>query len=332
MTPYPSGLPELPTLAVPTCPVCTGANRHPVATGLDYELQTCANQWHFVRCGDCGCVWLDPRPAAACLSAIYPPTYYSYDFEKRISAVARFGKSILDARKFGGVFASLDAPPGSYLDIGCGDGRYLRLMADRGVPRQRIVGLELSAEPVARLRQEGFQAFHRRVEDCTEIADGTIDLATMFHVIEHVSDPFETLRTISRWLSPGGVLVIETPNTDSLDFRLFSTGLWGGYHIPRHWTLFDSRSLERLLRRCGLEPVATSFQTGHSFWMYSFHHLLRYRFGLRSLSRLFDPLERAGLPMLMGFTVFDILRRNLGASTSAILAVARKPAAGVPSP
>jgi hypothetical protein len=39
------------------------------------------------------------------------------------------------------------------------------------------------------LRQRGYQVYQRRVEDCSEIPAGSIDLATMFHVIEHVADP-----------------------------------------------------------------------------------------------------------------------------------------------
>jgi len=43
-----------------------------------------------------------------------------------------------------------------------------------------------------------------------------------------------------------GALVVETPNLDSWDARLFKETWWGGYHIPRHWTLFDANSLRRL--------------------------------------------------------------------------------------
>ena len=66
------------------------------------------------------------------------------------------------------------------------------------------------------------------------------------------------------------------------------------------------------------------YQTGHSFWMYSFHHLLRYRLGLVGLSHWFDPIK--GLPFLIAFTGLDKLRAALGFRTSAILVIARKPA------
>jgi hypothetical protein len=68
------------------------------------------------------------------------------------------------------------------------------------------------------------------------------------------------------------------------------------------------------------------YQTGHSFWLYSFHHLLRYNGALPMprLARLFDPL-RSKL-MLILFTGFDILRRMMGFKTSAMLVLARRKA------
>jgi SAM-dependent methyltransferase len=196
-------------------------------------------------------------------------------------------------------------------------------MAKRGLPRERIYGLELDQAVVDRLRTRGFQAWCERVETCTSIPAGSIDLATMFHVIEHVDAPDVVLERIAEWLAPGGVLAVETPNLDSIDARLFRDRYWGGYHIPRHWHLFSPHTLEKLLVRAGLTPVATMFQTGHSFWMYSLHHWLRYEPTERpSLARRFDPFRNVA-PLAM-FTLFDKVRGALGARTSAMLMIARK--------
>ena len=148
----------------------------------------------------------------------------------------------------------------------------------------------------------------------------------MFHVIEHVADPVLILRRIRDWLSADGVLALETPNLDSLDARLFRKSWWGGYHFPRHWVLFDLASLRVALERAGLEVMAVRYQTGHSFWLYSFHHLLRYnrRLPMPRLARLFDPLRSKVFLIL--FTGLDIARRGLGMKTSAMLVMARRKA------
>lgn len=327
--PLPAGFnpnsPLIETEAIPACPTCQGKNRDFYASGHDYELETCRNEWHFWQCADCGTVWPDPRPAVRELETIYPPHYYSYQLSKTISPIALKGKDFLDRLKFAGILKHVGFEPSSFLDIGCGDGRYLKLFADRGLDKQNIFGLELSEEPVSLLRNEGYQAFHRRVEDCEEILPESIELATMFHVIEHVADPLAVVRQIGEWLTPGGVLTVETPNIDSLDRRLFGRRWWGGYHIPRHWTLFDPKSLKRLFEEAGLEVTYVGYQTGHSFWMYSLHHLLKYNsmMPLPWLAKWFDPLK--GLPFLIAITGFDTIRRLLGFKTSAMLLMARKP-------
>jgi 2-polyprenyl-3-methyl-5-hydroxy-6-metoxy-1,4-benzoquinol methylase len=319
---------EAPTITsepVPACPVCGAGEGLFLAIGFDYELITCRNPWRFVRCRECGHAWLDPRPKSATLATIYPSSYYAYNYEHQINPIAVRGKHWLDRRKLKSILKALPRRPGSYLDVGCGDGRFLRVMESEGVPRAECHGLELDPRPVARLAAEGFSVWGERVEECARIPDGTLDLVTMFHVIEHVGDPGAVAASIYRWLAPGGVFALETPNLDSLDARLFKRTYWGGYHIPRHWHLFTPESVARMLRARGFEVVATRYQTGHSFWMYSMHHWLRY--GPRPhprLARWFDPFR--GLPFLLMFTGWDTIRALLGFRTSAMLVLARKPA------
>lgn len=318
--------PVVPTIAgeaIGVCVLCGGTSFEAFASGFDYEIRTCANEWYFRRCMACGHVQLDPRPCAADLGVIYPDHYYSYSMSKKLSPIALKGKDLLDRLKLKGILRHHDLPITTYLDIGCGDGRYLHSVEKFcGIRRADIFGLELSANTVENLRQEGFSVFHERIETCREIQPGSISFATMFHVIEHVADPVATIAQVSAWLSPGGVLAIETPNINSLDARLFQRTFWGGYHFPRHWHLFHEVTLAALMRRNGMEPVHVSYQTGHSFWMYSFHHWIRYRLKQKWLSRFFDPMQ--GIFFLILFTGFDKLRALLGMRTSAILMVARK--------
>jgi 2-polyprenyl-3-methyl-5-hydroxy-6-metoxy-1,4-benzoquinol methylase len=316
-------IPLITTEAIPVCDLCGGTARQPYAHGRDFELQTCRNEWTFVQCRTCAHVWLDPRPAVAELPTIYPSAYYAYAYEDRIPRLARAGKALLDRRKLGDILRSVGRPVRAYADIGCGTGRYLRAMAQTGLPRTAIHGLELDADVVQQLRDEGFMAHHSRVESCDAIPDGSLDLATMFHVIEHVDSPAAVLDKLAGWLAPGGVVALETPNLNSLDARLFRDRWWGGYHIPRHWHLFTPETIQHMLRQHGFEPFSIRYQTGHSFWMYSMHHALRYRRpGRPWLSRQFDPMRSVAL--IGGFTAFDLLRGALGARTSAMLVLARR--------
>jgi hypothetical protein len=80
----------------------------------------------------------------------------------------------------------------------------------------------------------------------------------------------------------------------------------------------------RLLAKVGLEPAGVVYQTGHSFWLYSLHHLLRYgRPRLPRVARLFDPM--GNLVPLALVTAWDKLRALLHFRTSAVLVLGRKP-------
>ena len=319
-----SGAPEVASVDVPVCDVCGAERSTVIAGGYDYELITCRNRWSYVKCDECGLVWLNPRPAVEALSTIYPPTYYAYNYEQ-LSAVARRGKEAMDALKLRSILAVGDGSPQRYLDVGCGDGRYLEAMAKRGLPRSELYGLELDEHTVEGLRQKGFNVHCERVESSTSIPEASFDLITMFHVIEHVASPREVIDRLVGWLRPGGVLAMETPNIDSLDARLFADGTWGGFHIPRHWYLFDPSTFRRLATDAGLEVEAIRYQTGHAFWMYSVHHRLRYGAKPKPrLARFFDPLN--SVPPLLAFTAFDRARSLVGAKTSAMLLLAKKPA------
>ncbi|HKU41372.1 MAG TPA: methyltransferase domain-containing protein [Polyangiales bacterium] len=316
--------PEIRSEEVPDCPVCGERVSSTFAVGFDYELLTCRNPWRFVRCARCSHVWLNPRPALSELGVIYPSSYYAYSYEQTINPIAVRAKQLLDELKIANILRQLPAAPRSYLDVGCGSGRFLKALERRGLSRDKLFGLELDRQVVAKLQAEGYRVACERVEGCESIPAGALDLISMFHVIEHVDQPRAVVGKLARWLAPGGILALETPNLDSVDARLFRDGLWGGYHIPRHWHVFTPESLRALLTAAGLEVLGVSYHPGHSFWLYSLHHALRYGEPARpKLARWFDPFQGA-LPLLMLFTGLDKLRAALRQRTSAMLVLARK--------
>src|SRR6516225_207278 len=93
------GAQEIATDEVPSCPIC-GHDQFGIYTvGFDYELLTCRNPWRFVRCEDCGHVWLNPRPALSALPTSYPSSYYAYSYKQQINSLAVRAKELLDRFK-----------------------------------------------------------------------------------------------------------------------------------------------------------------------------------------------------------------------------------------
>ena len=79
----------------------------------------------------------------------------------------------------------------------------------------------------------------------------------MIHVLEHLGDPAQGLTRASRTLEPGGFLLVEVPNADSLRARL--AHLVGGHErfqaFPIHLQYFNRKTLRTLMERLGFRVV-----------------------------------------------------------------------------
>lgn len=140
--------------------------------------------------------------------------------------------------------------PRRLLDVGCGNGRFLSLLREYGASDWQLVGIDFDESAAAACRSLGFEAYAGRIEDLP-IAESSLDAVIMLQLIEHLEDPAAICRAVFRLLRPGGVFVVETPNLGGLDHRWFRGRWWGHYHFPRHWNLFSTASLRRMLEAAG---------------------------------------------------------------------------------
>jgi len=296
------------------CPLCGKRPTEPHASGPDYDYATSGDRvWTFRRCAACGIVLLDPRPSEKELPRIYPSNYYAYDFTENPSLGHRV-KTWLDRRAVRSYLEHARGGPGNVLDVGCGDGRLLRIFGDCGIPAGKLYGMELDERAVERARAQGLQVARGRFED-VPYEDGFFSLAVLQQVIEHVADPRGFVKKLHRVLAPGGAAVIETPNVASWDHAAFRRSYWGGYHIPRHFCLFDRRSLTRLLNEEGFDVVEARCLPSPMFWIQSVHHAMAEHGAPRFLRRVFDPYQPL-LPALALFTGLDVLGAPLGVTSN----------------
>jgi SAM-dependent methyltransferase len=199
-----------------------------------------------VTCIECGLGQLDPHPDADALAAFYPPEYYGVagaKFEPLIEWFVRW----VGARHVG--LLVHDLPVGArILDVGCGRGVLLSSLADRGYEAH---GFEISDTAV-----EGVDP-RTQIRVAAELAeasypDGHFDEVILWHVLEHLPSPRETLEEIQRILKPGGRLVVSVPNFSSAQARWFGAA-WFHLDLPRHLYHFPAAALQRLLDECGFE-------------------------------------------------------------------------------
>ena len=147
---------------------------------------------------------------------------------------------------------SLVPPPARLLDAGAGRGRFVAAARDGGYD---AFGIEPSARGVAAATVLGARVQRGTVED-TEVEPRSVELVTLWHVLEHLEDPGLGLSRIASWLRPGGALLVGVPNLDSLQARLAGER-WYHLDVPRHRTHFTPRGLHELLRAQGFGPVST---------------------------------------------------------------------------
>jgi hypothetical protein len=79
----------------------------------------------------------------------------------------------------------------------------------------------------------------------------------MWHVIEHLRDPWAVLDAAAANLEPGGALALATPNPDSTQFRLLGSR-WAHVDAPRHLFLLPLATLTERAAAAGLQRVAVT--------------------------------------------------------------------------
>ncbi len=322
------------TVQVP-CPQCEATESRPLWSGREHEYENTTDEsFDFVRCRDCGLVRLDPRPEVSELSRIYPPNYYAYNLhadDKRPSLTDRM-KIRLYQRRIENLVGRLGTSGKvRVLDVGCADGRLLDWYRESPVgDRLETHGIEMDAHAAQVARRRGHRVVTGRFEIDKELEAESFDLILAAHVIEHVDAPTTFARRAAELLAPGGLFVVATPNWDSVDARCLR-GNWGGNHFPRHWTLYDERTMRDLAGRIGLEVSRLEYQPNPIFWVWSCHSWLRDHLPEASWPEsVFPPVgifrsSTQSFILLTAFTVLDSLLRRLTGRTASMAVELRRP-------
>lgn len=144
------------------------------------------------------------------------------------------------------LISKLVNPKGSLLDVGCGTGVFLKSAQKKG---WEIYGIE----PNPKARQEAIAKVGLKVFDTANtlnLTDHCFDVITLWHVLEHVSDPKEYILSLSKHLKPGGFIIIAAPNHQSYDAKHYKS-YWAAYDVPRHLWHFSKDSIRLFLSDIG---------------------------------------------------------------------------------
>lgn len=144
-------------------------------------------------------------------------------------------------------------PPAKVLDVGCGNGMFLRMAAEVGYECR---GIDFSEAAAAFCQQQGVNAIAG--DFLSQAWEQPFDLITMWDVVEHLREPEKFLRRANELLVDGGHLLLKIPSFGPLNFSILKLvpsrgGLFLG--APGHINYFSRESFLTLLDRCGFEPV-----------------------------------------------------------------------------
>ena len=255
------------------CPLCEGKEVAIFSDDEDRELTVSdlgssrGNVAHgrILRCAACGFGFRQSRPAEEDLSALYrqlDPEVYEKEMNGRLVTARRHLKMVQKYSK------------GTWLlDVGCASGAFLGCAADAG---WSVVGVEPSevlcrrAQAILGVRGDVFCVPLQQAD----LPASSFDVLTLWDVLEHVPDPRSFMKHCASLIKPGGYLLANVPDLDSLQARVLRKR-WP-LLLAEHLNYFNRKSLKLCGELAGLQWVKCGRRPASFSLEYVFYRLAQH--------------------------------------------------------
>jgi len=170
------------------------------------------------------------------------------------AGIAGWTDSGLDTRfrRFRGLLQAV-RPGELWLDAGCGAGTYARYLASVGL---RVAGFDYSLPTIEKAKRRESRGIEFAVADVTRLplADGAVDGAICFGVLQALSSPEPAIRELARTLRPGGELWVDALNAECLPTRVRQSRERASGR-PAHLRYDYPRELVRVFEAAGFNSI-----------------------------------------------------------------------------
>lgn len=261
-----SAIDAIPSLGLPeeqnmsggrACPICNGASRAldyysrariaeglKLLTGEELSLPPETSDYELRRCNRCELEFSNPMSAPGrafyeCLSEAnvqYPDD--RWEWQTSASMLARVAAN--SSRRI------------VVVDVGCGDGKFLRMLDE--TPGIDGVGIDLNRSSLEACRVRGLTVIEGTLESTLPHLPGTVDAFTFWHVIEHVESPLALLELARTRLASSGMILFSVPLSPMSYEHSWPDPLNAP---PHHLTRWNLRSLQALADRLGMSIQIT---------------------------------------------------------------------------
>ena len=236
------------------CNLCGGSDSHTI-------LRTSRLDGPLLRCGTCGFVYVaspdatfqikdgeDPDARERTIGRINQVAQAQLHLDPSIEALEHSARRRVHLHRLEQI--KRFRRKGSLLEIGCSRGEFLELARVQGYS---VYGVEPHHENATYAREVlGLDVFPGTLSEAF-LKDESFDIVVLFHVIEHLHDPSGEINRVWRALTPNGLVVLETPNINTVWFRLLGKR-WRQF-IPEHYFFFSESTTTRLLESHGFRVL-----------------------------------------------------------------------------
>ena len=245
-----------------SCPICGGNELEDFLKSKDFTFSKEA--FTVQKCGSCGFRFTNPIPMENDLGAYYgAENYMSHATKSRKGLMPFVYKRVRNMNlniklKLVKKYAKVK----SILDIGAGNGFFLNAARIEGFVVQGIEPDEKARE----VAKTDFELELNAPDSISSVESESVDVITMWHVLEHVYHLKRDIAEFKRVLKNEGALILALPNIDSYDSTYYKE-YWDGLDLPLHLYHFTPKDVSNLFEQIGMEVVEMKPMKFDSYWV-----------------------------------------------------------------